>query len=253
MKMKNSAIIVIFAVSAFSLYANWPVARPIERIDMSGMMARLGEYLLLPYIKELNYNLKDAELVDLDTLQGIGDFAIISAVESSESLAASETWYRLSVCSPDLSVFLVFISKPKSLSVAKDLILERIWQRSFSNPAAISGVCTPKLEGEEYSLIIDAEPYVGKTRLSSERGLLIGVDFRETLQPPGAPDNSSQAVLAQMNAIIDAFIAFVDGDSDMTDEKKEHYLKLKAAYKTVVPDPEVQKPVGPDPFIWGNP
>ena len=254
---KNIVVIVSLAVFTCSVYANWsswPTAQPKEeRNDVSRIIAEHGEFLLLPYIDESGYNSKEAAIPDYDELTGIGKFAIIAVPESGnhEASLIGRPWLILHMCDSDLTIFRVSIFTPESFREACNLIDLRIREGFFSNSAVIPEVATPKLEGDNYSLTINTEAYAGVTRLSIERGVLIGVDYRSAMQLVWKPVNE-EALLAQMHVLIDSLLAWIDGEIIMTDEKEEYHKNLKAAYKSAVSAPAMVEEVETGPNIWGD-
>jgi hypothetical protein len=251
---KQYLVILVVAVFRCSLFANEPTVQHENDETWQRMreerLAKINELLLLTQIIEADYNSKEAKLPDLDDLLGIGDSAIISKIKISEvppsiiyeTPLPSQKRFSLELCSPDLTVFHVYIHKPKSFSLACDLIhgcMGLLAPSSIVPYESIGKYYQPKLEGDNYSFIVDRLTDTRLTRLSIERGIIIGVELLPFLQPPGAPEKSREAVLTQMNEIVDALIALFDGGGDITDEQEEHYNKIKAAYKAVEPDPAI--------------
>jgi hypothetical protein len=265
-------LILVAVVSSLSLFVFIASGNPknggIERLTE----ADLKEFLLLPYIDASAYNSTIVQLPALDNLVGIGDFAVISTAEQrSGSLPATSIDFGVThiateeradlkwlssmfVCSPDLSVFVISISKPKSFNEATAHIYQRAGY-GFANPSSgIPSTCNPRIESGQYSLVREYDSRIGLTRFSVEMGLVIGVDFmlQDPMQPPGIQYNRD-ALLAQMNVLIDQLIAFIDGDIKMTEEKEAYYKEIIAAYRKVVPEPEVIKADPDDNKWWEDP
>jgi hypothetical protein len=228
--MPNNRIILLFTLVSFG--CSLLLSAELEGESYAReVLAIVKPQLNLPYDKEADYKSKKAELPGLNTLVGVGDFAVVANVDVFDSPTKGQEWLSIYVCSSDLSAFRLSISKPKSCSAACDTILERTVGRGevYSNHAMIHKFNTPSLKDKTYSLITKHERYTRVFRLSIERGILLQVEFFSDQQPLRSPVNR-EVVVAQMKVLIDDLIALTDGDKKTTEEKEEYYKKLKAAY-----------------------
>lgn len=183
------------------------------------------KFLKLPYAAQFDKPAQSVNLSALAALAGVSGMAILP--EGSQVYEAKGAALR--ICSSDLSVFDVSISRPESCVAACDMILQ-MSSELVSVPKKVVGCYAPSYDDASrvYTLIDRENPRLWC--LNVGRGILVYISYDAEEQVLRAPANRD-VLLRQIGLAIDALVEHLDADARKEKDKRdEHYRRLVAAY-----------------------
>jgi hypothetical protein len=185
-------------------------------------------FLKLPYTKLFEMPNKQIDFKFFDGLRGLSSFAIIpEGFQSYDSKGV-----QMKVCTSDLTVFEVSLSRPESCKSACDMILEmaaglipvRKNMRDYFFPKYdnIAGV---------YSLVNNLVPRLWC--LDTKNGIFINVSYNSESQVLKAPANR-EVLIKQMNLVVDGLLAELNAPQINPNTNDDYYKSLVVEYLEVL-------------------